>query len=1110
MSNRLPCHKGIGRRPRGPPRSANHVMGIPNHQRKRSTINDNIASANRTRLIPGEVPYVSHDGGRTRYYADRCYLDAPTGLLEYQIAEKERSGQAASDVEYCNFCGEIRDTQQFRGTIGANNNSPSATRPLFDRAKFINSLDLSAAVVGTYTIADFEYLSKEFPMLFPRLDDKRSNSRRHVPTLVLHGQKGFSLERWSSSANAQPQENSAAKEPGTSGNSDEAMSIRGGGNSSSQDSTNQTRLAEQVAAKSIEGDKKSPAEKKRPCLTFDGHKLKLPRTPKRLRTTKKKKKASQNNAENNCRDVNAGENTTKSGSTSEIIVIDSDSEDEPEPADTAKQTITAPASATPKSPPASSTAHDCDALSPPLNSQKPRISMPMKNAPPPPELSDVVSSSSKSKQLPIPTKEPSISEDSPQCSPPPQQQTAASILSRVMGKPLPKATMRPIFYNSGPDSSQDSSISVDITSKTLQSGIDNNLDEKKAAPSNQPRMGWGALKPASAFGGEVFFTQVLPRWRPPSPKTKKRRPSTNNCRDAAAEDQTKAGLNAASAEYSDNEGVEENRSGGDKQQTTTPEEDDEMKTVRGVHHPKFFLLFERSGSLVVIISTSNLSPQKALDGSWVQRFEPKESSPRPTYINRGGGSKNANGNVDFGMPSDFGAVLTDFLKKQSEAAADGTMLPDVFLRRYVSGLSSGLNTLSDRYQFDSAQVHLVSTVPGDHLGGLPRRCHRDATYKPRISYGPQRVSFILSRILNKSHIGSACAVKAAATGRLRGGRMEATIPWLPPSLMSAKERLVIQPTSLGGNWTREHLELIAQTYLDPESTAKDRTADGPLEMMDIVWPAMDYFNAMRSKRRAIWEKHPDEAAAITKQRASTKKKEIREGHVFLSSVSFSKLDRSCISRLTLFTQQPNVMPYKSTSLHFKSVCRLLRLNEEKPDAESSKKSVYRQSKKPNTDSKEYLSWFMLTSSCLSKGAQGQPTPYRNPESDCTSYSNFELGILFCSRLLGDNVHDRLYVSDPNHLCGCQCGKGKRLYKEYFDGKGSDRNAFLECVKKVHLPIPYQLRPTSYQDDPDSDFMCKTPYMHEILDGTGCVGNMKLTPLGQQIARDANKEEDVVA
>ena len=117
-----------------------------------------------------------------------------------------------------------------------------------------------------------------------------------------------------------------------------------------------------------------------------------------------------------------------------------------------------------------------------------------------------------------------------------------------------------------------------------------------------------------------------------------------------------------------------------------------------------------------------------------------------------------------------------------------------------------------------------------------------------------------------------------------------------------------------------------------------------------------------------------------------------------------------------------------------------------------------------------------------------------------SCSNFELGIMFCSRLVGDNCHDRLYVSDPNHLHGCQCGKGKRWYKARYCEKNSSNNSFLESVKKVHLPIPYQLRPKPYQEDPESDFMSYTPYMHEIPDGTGCVGNMKLTPIGNSFIR----------
>ena len=105
------------------------------------------------------------------------------------------------------------------------------------------------------------------------------------------------------------------------------------------------------------------------------------------------------------------------------------------------------------------------------------------------------------------------------------------------------------------------------------------------------------------------------------------------------------------------------------------------------------------------------------------------------------------------------------------------------------------------------------------------------------------------------------------------------------------------------------------------------------------------------------------------------------------------------------------------------------------------------------------------------------------------------------------MNDRLYVSDPDHIAGCQCGRGKRWYKDRL--KTDDGPSFLECVKKVHLPIPYHLRPRPYQDDPNSDLrMSHTPYMHDIPDGTGCVGNMKLTPLGQKISRDAEIERTI--
>jgi hypothetical protein len=206
--------------------------------------------------------------------------------------------------------------------------------------------------------------------------------------------------------------------------------------------------------------------------------------------------------------------------------------------------------------------------------------------------------------------------------------------------------------------------------------------------------------------------------------------------------------------------------------------------------------------------------------------------------------------------------------------------------------------------------------------------------------------------------------------------------------------------------------------------------------------------------------------------------------------------------MALYASMPRVAPCETASLHIKSVCRLF------SQADEGRAAGVADVGSSSTKEEEHLPWFMLTSACLSKGAQGQPTPYRDPQSDQMSYSNFELGVLFASRLVGDRLNDRLYASSAGparHGGGCRCArwKGKdRWYKPHKLGTLDDLLSDDGFVKKIHLPIPYELRPRPYQDDPDTDFMSATPYMNEIPDGTGCVGNMKLTPLGQQIARDA--------
>jgi len=221
--------------------------------------------------------------------------------------------------------------------------------------------------------------------------------------------------------------------------------------------------------------------------------------------------------------------------------------------------------------------------------------------------------------------------------------------------------------------------------------------------------------------------------------------------------------------------------------------------------------------------------------------------------------------------------------------------------------------------------------------------------------------------------------------------------------------------------------------------------------------------------------------------------------VFMSSNNFSSMEKAIISRFAQFEPTPNTQPYKSACPHFKSIARLLQLNNNTAMDLTTVRN------------KEYISWFFLTSACLSRGAQGQASrmlpwaqiagtvpPPQGPREDLDrmTYANFELGVLFTSRLTGDDENDRLYVSDSSHTHGCQCGKRR------VGGSNNplSKRLIKKCTRKIHLPVPYELRPRSYQEGYNSDMMTCTPYMNSITNGS--TYNMMLTPLGQQMMMDS--------
>jgi hypothetical protein len=194
--------------------------------------------------------------------------------------------------------------------------------------------------------------------------------------------------------------------------------------------------------------------------------------------------------------------------------------------------------------------------------------------------------------------------------------------------------------------------------------------------------------------------------------------------------------------------------------------------------------------------------------------------------------------------------------------------------------------------------------------------------------------------------------------------------------------------------------------------------------------------------------------------------------LFLSSIAFNTIDLACLSRMSMFEPStPNQM-ITNRPPHIKSFARVFEGNE------------YQLRKEHGVEkAEECLSWFMLTSACLSRGAQGEAAPLRGFESDDMTYSNFELGVLFASRLRGDVQSDRVYCWKPSQ---CHCGQGQLLSRK-------------STVKMIHLPVPYCIRPRAYHADDEEADMCATPYFHEIPPGTGFVGQMRLTPLGVKLA-----------
>lgn len=416
----------------------------------------------------------------------------------------------------------------------------------------------------------------------------------------------------------------------------------------------------------------------------------------------------------------------------------------------------------------------------------------------------------------------------------------------------------------------------------------------------------------------------------------------------------------------------------------------QRRLKRGVHHPKFMILLEQTGSIVVVISTQNLTQSKrSIDGSWVQRFPPLVTHKRNHHV----------------AEDSVGAELTRFLQYQTLATAPEQMTVYAFAKHYMGWAS--LFDLSTHYDYQQACVHIVSTVPGDYT------CN---------SFGQQKLSNLTRK--------------------------------LPFALASENDRLIIQPTSIGAEWKNDGVVNLVRSYLHSDSA----TYQDSLRRLDIVWPTAHFIRTAGESRSSVDPTFSPKRSHSKIQRV--KNNDEMKGFIFLSSATFNRIDLDCLSRMIMY--EPCERQQRITSPHFKSIVRLY---------EGSDYRIRKEYGFPRC--KELFSWFLLTSACFSKGAQGEQ------EGDTVAYANFEIGVLFSSRHGGDRCsNNRIYCLKPER-CACS-------------------SAGLSEAKLIHLPVPYCFRAPSYIENCEDGTFCETPFFHEITPETAACGNMQLTPYGRAL------------
>ena len=324
----------------------------------------------------------------------------------------------------------------------------------------------------------------------------------------------------------------------------------------------------------------------------------------------------------------------------------------------------------------------------------------------------------------------------------------------------------------------------------------------------------------------------------------------------------------------------------------------EAKAIPGVHHAKYLIVFVEGG-LWLAITSANLTPHSAVDGTWHHFFPITPSAQR-------------NNPTPHPPRNDFGEVLEDFINHQTlqmrrnlRQFAEFSAID--WIRSFVGPVS-----LANSYDYSSADVALVSTVPG------------------RFNFSDEGKSSSFDRCI-------VCAAEANTTqfSKARYGleRMRVLIRGMEIKSSSPEERLYLQPTSIGAI-TQAYMASIL-SHLMPERYW-DASHLGLLrqESYRLLWPSSEFMGGCGN--------HQSEEGSDSFEEL---------GGLFLDPSSLAAMEPDIHSQM--FTYRA-ITKYHGVSPHIKTYLRLLRRSPR--DIVNDKRC-----------SCASLLWCLLSSACLSTG-----------------------------------------------------------------------------------------------------------------------------------------------